>query len=148
VPLPETALKHCAIAQAVSLQLPAMAARVEAQVSSCGICGGQISTGAGFSMYFGFPCQSFHRLHHIPSSSLSSSISLGWYSRPNSGRSTKWSQSHSTPRNYKKRRKRVMKLFSGIPHSNIVMLVWMSGMSANLCPFRAFLFNFGMSEVT
>jgi hypothetical protein len=36
------------IAQAVSRRLPIAAARVRAQVRSCGICGGQSGTGAGF----------------------------------------------------------------------------------------------------
>jgi hypothetical protein len=44
-------------AQAVSRRLPTTAARVPAQVTSCGICGGQSGTGVGFSEYFGFPCQ-------------------------------------------------------------------------------------------
>jgi hypothetical protein len=53
-----------AIAQAVSRRLPTEAARLQAQVRSCGVCGGQ----SGFS----FPCQSsFHRLlhthHHLSS---------------------------------------------------------------------------------
>jgi hypothetical protein len=39
------------------------AARVRAQVTLCGIYGGQSGTGAAFSEYFSFPCQfSFHRL--------------------------------------------------------------------------------------
>jgi hypothetical protein len=37
-----------AIAQAVSRWLPTAAARVPARVWSCGICGGQSGTGAGF----------------------------------------------------------------------------------------------------
>jgi hypothetical protein len=37
-----------AIAQAVSHQLPSAVAQVQAQVRSCGICGGQSDTGAGF----------------------------------------------------------------------------------------------------
>jgi hypothetical protein len=36
------------------------------QVRSCGICGGQSGTGAGFPKYFNFSWQfSFHRLFHI-----------------------------------------------------------------------------------
>jgi hypothetical protein len=38
-----------AIAQAVSSRLPTAADRVRARVRLCGICGGQSSTGAGFS---------------------------------------------------------------------------------------------------
>jgi hypothetical protein len=48
------------------------AARVRAQVGSCGICGGQSGAVAGFLQYFCSPCQfSFHRVlhtHHRPSS--------------------------------------------------------------------------------
>jgi hypothetical protein len=54
-----------AIAQAVSHWLPNAAARVRAWVSSCEICGGESGSGASFSEYFGFPCQSsFHQLLH------------------------------------------------------------------------------------
>jgi hypothetical protein len=54
-----------AIAQVVSCWLPTAVVRVRSQVRSCGICGGQSGSGAGFSKYFGFPCQfSFHRLPH------------------------------------------------------------------------------------
>jgi hypothetical protein len=49
-------LEGRAIAQAVSRWLPTVAARVRAQVRSCGICGEQSGSGAGFSEYFGFPC--------------------------------------------------------------------------------------------
>jgi hypothetical protein len=52
-----------AIAQAVSHRFPTTAARVRAQVRSCGIYG---RLGQVFSEYFGFPCIfSFHRLLHI-----------------------------------------------------------------------------------
>jgi hypothetical protein len=55
--------RGCAIAQAVSRRHPTAAARVQAQVSSCG---GQSGTGAGFSEYFGFNYKFlFHRLLHI-----------------------------------------------------------------------------------
>jgi hypothetical protein len=36
----------------------------------------------------------------------SSSITRGWYSRPNCGRCTKWTQSHPTPRDFKKKGKK------------------------------------------
>jgi hypothetical protein len=53
------------IAQAVSRRLPTAAARVRARVRSCGICGGQNDTGAGFLRILRFPCQfPFHRLLH------------------------------------------------------------------------------------
>jgi hypothetical protein len=39
----------------------------------------------------------------------------------------------------------VLEIFSGIPRGNFVSLRWMSGMSANLCRFRA-IFNFGNSQ--
>jgi hypothetical protein len=38
----------CAVAQIVSSRLPTAASRVQARVSSCGICGGQSGTWAGF----------------------------------------------------------------------------------------------------
>jgi hypothetical protein len=45
---------------------PLRPARVRVQVRSCGICGGQSGTGAGFLRVLRFPCQfSFHRLLHI-----------------------------------------------------------------------------------
>jgi hypothetical protein len=37
-----------------------------------------------------------------------------------------------------------MKIFSGIPHSNITMY-WISGLLANICHFRVY-FNFGKSR--
>jgi hypothetical protein len=49
------------IAQVVSRRLPTAAARVRAQVRSCGICGAQSGTGQVFSDYVDFPSQfSFH----------------------------------------------------------------------------------------
>jgi hypothetical protein len=56
-----------------------------------------MALGQVFSEYFGFPWQfSFHRLLHIHH------LSSGWYDRRISGRRTKWTQSHPTPRNLKK----------------------------------------------
>jgi hypothetical protein len=70
-------------------------ARVRAQVRSCGICGGQCGTGAGFLRVLPFPLP----ILIPPTTSHSSSIIRGWYNRPISGRRTKWTQSHPTTRN-------------------------------------------------
>jgi hypothetical protein len=80
-----------AIAKAVSRRLPTAAARVRARVRSCGICGGQSGTVAGFLRVFRFPLPIF-----IPpiTPQSPSSIIWAWYKRANSGRSTKWTQSH------------------------------------------------------
>jgi hypothetical protein len=78
------------IAQAVSRRLPT--ARVRARVRSCRIYGGQSGTRAGFlrKLQFSLPV----RIPPIAPQS-SPSIIWGWYNRPNCGRSTKWTQSHS-----------------------------------------------------
>jgi hypothetical protein len=83
-----------ATAQAVSRQFPTAAARVRAQVRSCGVCGGQSVTGAGFLRLFRFPLQILIPPTAPQSSSSSSSIIWRWYNRPISGR-----LSHPTPRN-------------------------------------------------
>jgi hypothetical protein len=44
-----------AIAQAVSRWLPTAAVRDQTRVRSCGICGGQSGTGAGFPHVLRFP---------------------------------------------------------------------------------------------
>jgi hypothetical protein len=78
-----------AIAQAVSRRLPIPAARVK----SCGICVGQSGTGAGIIRVLRFPLP----IRIPPIATQASCIIQGWYNRPNSGRSTKWTQSHPMP---------------------------------------------------
>jgi hypothetical protein len=82
-----------AVAQAVSSWLFTAESRVRSHVRSRG-------TGAGFLRVLRFPL-SVLIPPTTPQSSSSSSI-LDWYSRPVSGRRTKWTQSHPAPRNYKK----------------------------------------------
>jgi hypothetical protein len=67
--------------RAVSRWIPTVAARVRSQVRSCGICGGQSGTGAGFLRVLRFPCQSsFHRLlhNHHNLSSAAGTIGQQW----------------------------------------------------------------------
>jgi hypothetical protein len=93
----ESLTKHSrAIAQAVSRRLPTAAARVRAQVRSCGICGGQSGTEAGFLRVLRFPLPIL-----IPSTAphSSSSNNRDWYNGTISGRRTKWTQYQPTPRN-------------------------------------------------
>jgi hypothetical protein len=86
-----------AVPQAVSRRLLTVAARARAKVRSCGICGWQSGNGASFLRVFRFPLPIL-----IPPTAQhsSSTIIRGWYNRPNSGRRTKCTQSHSTPRKY------------------------------------------------
>jgi hypothetical protein len=88
-------MKGRGIAQAVSRRLPTAAAQVRAQVRSCGTCGGQSGTGVGFLRVLRFPLPIL-----IPpiAPQSPSSIIRSWYNRPVSGRCTKWTQSHPTPR--------------------------------------------------
>jgi hypothetical protein len=68
-----------AIAQAVSRWVPTGAALVRAQIKSCGVCGGQSGTGAGFLRLLRFSLPIY-----IPPSAPHSSSSLirGCYNRP------------------------------------------------------------------
>jgi hypothetical protein len=75
------------------------ATRVRSQVRSCGICGGQSGTGASFLRVLWFPLP----ILILPTAPHSSFIIRGWYNRPNSGRRTKWTQSHPTPINQTKK---------------------------------------------
>jgi hypothetical protein len=81
------------IVQVVSRRLPTAAARVRARVRPYRIYGGQSGTGTGYVRVLRFPLPP--RIPPIaPQLSSSSSIILGWYNRPNSGRSTQWTQSN------------------------------------------------------
>jgi hypothetical protein len=72
-------MRDRAVAQTVSRWLPTAAARVHTRVWSCGICGGQSGTGAGFLRVLRFPLPIF-----IPpiSPQSRSPIIRGWYNRP------------------------------------------------------------------
>jgi hypothetical protein len=84
-----------AITQEVSRRLPTAAARVRSQFRSCGIFGEQSGTGTGFLRVLRFTLP----ILIPPTAPQSSSIIRGWYNRSVSGRRTKWTQSHPTPRN-------------------------------------------------
>jgi hypothetical protein len=71
--------------------IPTATTLVRSKARSCGICGGQSGTGADFLRVLRFPLP-IPIPPTVPHSS-SSSVVRGWYSRPNSGRCTKWSQS-------------------------------------------------------
>jgi hypothetical protein len=67
------------ITQAVSRWFPTAGAWVRARVKSCGICGGESGTEAGFQRVFRFPLPIFNQ-PFAPQSP--SSIIWGWYNRP------------------------------------------------------------------
>jgi hypothetical protein len=82
---------------------------------SCGICGGQSDTGAGFLRVLRFLLP----ILIPPTAPHSSSIIRGWFHRPNGGRRTKWTQSYPTQRNLK----RGMELSSSCGR-DILHLLW------------------------
>jgi hypothetical protein len=102
-----------------------------------GFVGDRVVVGQVFSEYFGFRCQfSFHRLPHSSSSSSSSNI-RDWYSRPNSGRRTKWTQSHTNPRNLKIRN----------PYIHVIILIFQDLTFKFVCTIsRNFRARFSITE--
>jgi hypothetical protein len=92
-------LRSKADSHAVSRRLPITAARVRAQIRSCGICGGQSGTGAGFLRILILPLPV---LLLSTASHSSASIIRGCYNRPVNGRRIKWNQSDPTPKKKKK----------------------------------------------
>jgi hypothetical protein len=76
----------------------AVGRRFRSQVRPCGICGWQSGNGARSLRVLRFPLPALilPTSPHSSSPSSSSSTVRGWYSSPNSGRSTKRTQSHPT----------------------------------------------------
>jgi hypothetical protein len=95
------------IGQVVSRWLPTEVTRFWAEVMSCGICGRQSGTEAGFLQVLWFP------LPLIPlTAPHSSSVIQGWSSRPNNKWYIKSTQSHSPKKLLKKPK-------SACPESNV-----------------------------
>jgi hypothetical protein len=84
---------------AVNRRLPTAADRIRSQFKSvfCHNLWWQSGTGASFLRPLRFPLP----ILIPPTAPHSSSITLSWYSRSVSGRRTKWTESHPTPRNKK-----------------------------------------------
>jgi hypothetical protein len=98
-----------AAVQAVSRRIPTAPARVRYHVKSSEICGWQSGTGTGFIRIFLSSLPSL-----IPQNGPYSCVIQGWYSRPISGRRTKWTQSHPPRETLKKnlRTDTISRLFS------------------------------------
>jgi hypothetical protein len=88
-----------AIAQAVGRGLHTAAAWVRVRGRSCGICGRQSGTGAGFLRELRFHLEIF-----VPPTAPQSSLSImrDWCNRSISGRRTKWTQVSPHPKKLKK----------------------------------------------
>jgi hypothetical protein len=86
-----------AIAQAVSRRLTTVAVRVRVQVRSCHVDSwvDKVALGQVFSEYVEVPLP----ILIPPTAPYSVFIIRGWHNRSVSGRRTKWTQSHPTPRN-------------------------------------------------
>jgi hypothetical protein len=91
-----------AIAEAVSRRIPTAAARVRAQVGSCGICGGQSGTRAGFLRELRFRR---HNSHSINCSTITSINHPGLVQLASSGRRTKWNQESPHSQKLKEKKK-------------------------------------------
>jgi hypothetical protein len=87
-----------AVAQAVGRRFPAEAAQVRARVRTCGICGGQNGSGAGFLQVLRFSLQSIPPIAPHSSTSI---IIRGWYNRP----AVAWVLVDSVPFHNKKKKK-------------------------------------------
>jgi hypothetical protein len=88
------------IVQVVSRRLPTTATPVQAQFMSCGICGGQIGSGAGFLQVLWLPMLIF-----IPpiAPQSPSSVIWGWYNRPVVAAVPSGLKSHSSKNNNNKK---------------------------------------------
>jgi hypothetical protein len=69
----------CAAAGVVSRRLPTAATQVRARVNSCGVCGKQRGTGAGFLRVLRFHLPLIHSTESTTDITI---ITQGWHNRP------------------------------------------------------------------
>jgi hypothetical protein len=81
------------VAQGVSRLFTTATARVQSQVRSCKVCGGQHGLGADFLVVLRFPLPLL-----IPTTAPYLSFTRVWYNGSTSGRRTEWTHSHLIPR--------------------------------------------------